>query len=68
MDNMTLIHQYELGYLSQEMFFEQLLGSGQQLIAAEGLERYVFYLQCEASRIDCRYFIESYRKRMVSLS
>lgn len=60
MDNLTLIHSYELGYLSQETFFEQLLGSGQQLIAAEGLDSYCFYLECEAKLHDYHYFVQSF--------
>lgn len=61
-DTMSIIKRYELGYISRAFFFEQLLGSGQQTLAAEGEARLKFYIEREAGRHAYDYFILSYEQ------
>lgn len=42
-DTMSVTKLYELGYISRTFFFEQLLGCGQQTLAAEGETRFCFF-------------------------
>lgn len=61
-DNMSVIKLYELGFISRAFFFEQLLGSGQQTLAAEGETRVIFYIEREAGRHAYDYFILPYKQ------
>lgn len=65
MDNneMTLIKLYELHYISRDFFLEQILGCGQRIIAEEGIDRFKFYLEREAGRIEYDYFIIPYNSK-----
>ncbi|MGK0607266.1 hypothetical protein ACSFCM_18645 [Enterococcus gilvus] len=58
----ALIKLYELIYLSRDFFLEQLLGSGQRTAAAEGLDRFCFYIERSTGRIPYDYYISAYPK------
>ncbi|MCB6916186.1 hypothetical protein LIZ91_06255 [Enterococcus avium] len=62
---MTLIKSYELHYISRDFFLEQLLGCGQRTIAEEGIDRFKFYIEREAGRLDYDYFLIPYSKSSV---
>lgn len=61
---MTVIKQYELGYLTLEIFMKLLLGCGQRTIAEEGLNRFCFYIEKEAGRIPYDYYIVPYKNML----
>lgn len=54
---MTIIKEYEFGYIDQETFFYYLSGSGQQLINAEGMDRYIFYIESAGDYHQYDYYI-----------
>lgn len=60
-NEMTVIKQYELGYLTLETFMELLLGCGQRTIAEEGFDRFCFYIEKEAGRNPYDYYITTYK-------
>lgn len=62
LNNLNLIKQYELGNISRDFFLEQVLGCGQQTLAEEGLDRFKFYLERSAGRIEYDYYIIPYKR------
>lgn len=54
---MTIIKEFELGYINQQEFFYHLTGSGQQLINDEGLQRFVFYIESAGGYHKNQYYI-----------
>lgn len=47
---MNLIDEYEAHLISYEEFQNHLWGSGQQLINAVGLDKFIFYLNAEENQ------------------
>lgn len=63
-NDMTVIKQYELGYLTQEAFLELLLGCSQRTIAEEGFDRFCFYIEKEAGRNPYDYYIATHKNML----
>ena len=41
---LNAIQLYELGYIDQDRFFNLFTGCGEQTVAEEGIERFLFYI------------------------
>jgi hypothetical protein len=59
---LNVIQLYEFKYIDQETFFNLITGAGQRTIAEEGLDRFKFYLEREAGRIEYDFFLTPYKK------
>lgn len=59
---LNVIQLYEFKYIDQETFFSLITGAGQRTIAEEGIDRFKFYLEREAGRIEHDYFLIPYNK------
>jgi len=62
LDELNIIKQYELGNIPLEFFLELILGCGQQTIAEEGLDRFTFYLERSAERIEYDHYVIPYKR------
>jgi len=62
LNEMSLIKLYELGYISRVFFLEQVLGCGQRTIIKEGIDRFVFYLERSAGRVEYDYYLIPFEK------
>lgn len=60
MTQMTIIKEYETGYIDRNSFLDHLFGSGQQLINREGVERFMFYINSANNDYDSYYIIPFY--------
>ena len=64
--NLNAIQLYELGYIDQDRFFNLFTGCGEQTVAEEGIERFLFYINLIAEsdkaghEHDFAYFIIPY--------
>lgn len=65
LNEMSLIKLYELGYISRDFFLEQILGCGQRTINQEGIDRFVFYLERSAGRVEYDYYLIPYKRNSV---
>ncbi|EOH86343.1 hypothetical protein [Enterococcus pallens] len=54
---MTIIKEFELGYIDKQIFYYHLAGSGQQLINEEGLTRFIFYIEAAGDYHKNEYYI-----------
>lgn len=43
-NELNAIQLYELGYIDQNYFFDLFTGCGEQTIAEEGIDRFLFYI------------------------
>lgn len=63
---LNAIQLYELGYIDQDCFFDLFTGCGDQTIAEEGIDRFLFYINLIAAsdktghENDFGYFIVPY--------
>lgn len=49
LSELNSIKLYELRYIDQATFFDLITGCGEQTIAEEGLDRFLFYLKLVAN-------------------
>lgn len=47
-NELNAIQLYELGYIDQNYFFDLFTGCGEQTIAEEGIDRFLFYINLSA--------------------
>lgn len=59
---LNVIQLYEFKYIDQETFFNLITGAGQRTIAEEGIDRFKFYLEREAGRIEHDFFLTPYKE------
>lgn len=59
---LNVIQLYEFKYIDQETFFNLITGAGQRTIAEEGIDRFKFYLESEAGRIEHDFYLTPYKK------
>lgn len=63
----NVIKLYELKYINQQKFFDLITGCGEQTVAEEGIDRFLFYIKLEANsekidhKDDFGYFIIPYQ-------
>lgn len=64
---LNAIQLYELRYIDQECFFNLFSGCGEQTIAEEGIDRFLFYINLIANsdkaghENECAFFIIPYK-------